>query len=841
MKAYIDYMNTISAPSTASIMGNLSAPSAVPVGKSLGVPGSKLTTFLCAGIVGCLVIVALIIPMFFMAPEPPVSDNGGYAIIDPQPPGSDNGDHTIADPQPPVSENANDAISESELRDVPTIGVVMGGGETSLSLSLTVRVTFLGNGGVPIAQVVTVPVGTSFDEILTQVEAPLQEGFHFTGWSLDATDMVQPDGAVRRDTRLFAHWARVPAPQVEVTLLGNGGTPAIQSVAVPVGTAFDEIFAQANIPVRDGFDFIGWSLHPASKIYPGAVVMEDTILFAHWAHVPVRQVQVTLFGNGGAPAAQIVIVPVGTSLGEIFAQVDIPVRDGFAFVGWSLDATNMVYPGSVATEDIRLFAYWLYVPTPQVEVTLLGNGGVPVAQIVMVPVGTSLDEIFAQADAPVRDGFHFVAWSLHPADKIHPNAVVEEDTRLFAHWMQIPISWVEVTLLGNGGTPVTQGVAAPVGTSFEEIFEQVDTPARDGFAFVGWSLDAANMVYPGSVAAEDITLFAYWMHVPAPQVEVTFLGNGGIPVAQIVLVESGTSFEKIFEQVYIPTQIGFDFAAWSLHPTSKIHPGEVAAEDTRLFAYWSHVPTPWVEVTFLGNGGTPAAQIVLVEIGTPFEEIFEQVDTPARDGFDFVSWSLDTTNMVYPGSVVEENTILFAYWVQIHISWVEVTLSSVGGDPNIQFVTVPVGTSFEEVFAQAETLVRDGFAFAGWSLHPAHNVHPGAIVEEDTRLFAMWRGRDIPGTCAEPEGEGEILDEDEMLDNSANDCEREPDTQWEAEEPKEPEVCAPPREESEDPPACEPIPARPDEAKTEEPEEIEVEVKRASDVPAPPDTVCEKE
>jgi len=254
--------------------------------------------------------------------------------------------------------------------------------------------------------------------------------------------------------------------------------------------------------------------------------VSDTSLFAHWAHIPAPLVAVTLSGNGGIPATQTVMVPMGTSFEAIFAQVDIPVRNWFDFVGWSLHPADMVPPSEVIAEDTTLFAHWA-IPVPRSAVAFLGNGGTPAMQTVSVPVGTPFEAIFAQVDIPMRDGFDFVGWSLHPADMIRPSEVIAKDTTLFAHWAYISISWVEVTLSGVGGTPNIQTVFVPAGTSFEEVFAQAETPIRDRFEFAGWSLHPVNMVYPGSVVMADTRLFALWTAQSGSRISAEFQDQDG--------------------------------------------------------------------------------------------------------------------------------------------------------------------------------------------------------------------------------------------------------------------------------------------------------------------------
>lgn len=144
---------------------------------------------------------------------------------------------------------------------------------------------------------------------------------------------------------------------------GNKG--AYKTITVDVGDTVDK---PAN-PTRSGYSFAGWYTKAVGgeKFDFEEAVAEDMTLYARWNENssgggssnpdpdPETYYTVTFSSNGGSAVASQVIKE-----GLTVSVPENPVRDGFEFVGWYVDAelTETYNFEKSVTENITLYAGW---------------------------------------------------------------------------------------------------------------------------------------------------------------------------------------------------------------------------------------------------------------------------------------------------------------------------------------------------------------------------------------------------------------------------------------------------------------------------------------------------
>ena len=214
----------------------------------------------------------------------------------------------------------------------------------------------------------------TFGSTNSTVEIPERDGYTFLGYydaeNEGGTQWFDGNGALVRPwnidstTYLYAHWEAIA---ITVTLDGNYDGAISTSISVVPG----EVPANIAVPVRGGYDFIGYydaatdgiqyftNTGVATSVWSSTD--SDIVLYAHWEIITIG---VTLDGNyDGAMASQFFIVPGSTP-----ENIEIPVRDGYNFLGYystATDGTQYFTSEGVATDAwssitsaIVLYAHW---------------------------------------------------------------------------------------------------------------------------------------------------------------------------------------------------------------------------------------------------------------------------------------------------------------------------------------------------------------------------------------------------------------------------------------------------------------------------------------------------
>jgi len=211
-----------------------------------------------------------------------------------------------------------------------------------------------------------------------------------------------------------------------------------------------------------------------------------------------------------------------------FVNVPEPQLYDYIFVGW-----EDVYTGQVFShEEIRnLYVCeipWRYhlndynqpyvfraiwtPPPPEVTLTFDANGGTPATQTLTESAGIPVETL---PPSPTREGFVFAGWFNTPAitggtQFTEGSNAPDTDTTYWARWNVI------LTFDGNGGSPATQTITRPQGTSIGNPLPP--NPTRTGYIFAGWfttpNATGGSRVTGGtSVPSTPTTYWARWITI----------------------------------------------------------------------------------------------------------------------------------------------------------------------------------------------------------------------------------------------------------------------------------------------------------------------------------------
>ena len=257
---------------------------------------------------------------------------------------------------------------------------------------------------------------------------------------------------------------------------------------------------------------------------------------------------------------------------------------------------------------------------------------------------------------------------------------------------------------------------------------------RTGFHLVDWNTKAdgtgttiaANRVFHDGDTASTFALYAQW---EPNEYTVTFNTNQpGSTTPQVTPTSKTVTFASAYGELPTPTCTGYTFGGWFKEPacTNEVTANTVYDPSNpgnhSLYAKWT---ARQVDVTFNGNGGTPATQ----QQTYTFDQRYNTLPTVTKPGYSF-GWYNGTTqitadskcdqpNISWPADETQPGTLtLTAQWLPKQY---QLTLKSNGG----AFSTSPTKThtvyiTYDQPYSslsgweQLGLNNRTGYTFAGW-------------------------------------------------------------------------------------------------------------------------------
>ena len=268
----------------------------------------------------------------------------------------------------------------------------------------THKVTFdLGYDAPP--EATTPPTQTvQHRETAQQPEDPTRDGFSFTGWYDEDGSPFNFATLIVKDVNLTAHWLSNSTFMVEYEKNGGDGTAPVDSIQYADG-AGATVKDKGGLTHPKGMVFLGWATvaaNPATIYQPGDKlpiqadmdVNGDGVitLYAVWGDKPV-QTKLTYNANFGETPPEKVYYELEnnatvTILDYDNAELGLPLRPGYEFLGWSEDRnakeTDKLYKAgdqiivdeTDATAKNILYAIWKQsTVTLTVTKTVTGNFG----------------------------------------------------------------------------------------------------------------------------------------------------------------------------------------------------------------------------------------------------------------------------------------------------------------------------------------------------------------------------------------------------------------------------------------------------------------------------------
>lgn len=297
-----------------------------------------------------------------------------------------------------------------------------------------------------------------------------------------------------------------------VTFDTNGGGKVIEQ-KVKKG----EMIVKPNDPTKEGYIFIEWD-------YKGTIfdfttkVDKDIVLEAVWKQKEKgKETYIVKFDTDGGSSISNQII----NKGEMVNKPKEPTKEGYKFVNWYNKDT--IYNFSLKVyKDLVLTAKWEKVEekpeetkkpttnTPKTSekpttptkkeyvVTFDSNGGSSVRSQ-KISEGNKVTRL----NNPTREGYKFIHWTLDGVEYDF-SSPVKSDIILVAKWEKIVKNMYTIKFNSNGGSNINEQVVEE-----DSKVSKPNDPTRNGYKFVGWTLDGNEYDF-GSSVNRNITLVANW-------------------------------------------------------------------------------------------------------------------------------------------------------------------------------------------------------------------------------------------------------------------------------------------------------------------------------------------
>ncbi len=448
---------------------------------------------------------------------------------------------------------------------------------------------------------------------ITAPDAPEKEGYSFSGWGIvpatvPASDLVISgtymlntytlsfliDGEVYYTTQVpygseislpelpakegysLVGWDKVPASMPAYDL-NIDGTYSVNSYALNFKIGDEVIFSGVlpygseiiapEAPAKEGYSFSGWGMVPAVmpaydleltgsyevNIYNLSFVVDDEVVytttlaygseiiapflpevegntFSGWGEMPSTMPANDLVVKGTyAPNYYLLVFKIGEeviSTGEVAygAQISVPeapAKEGYSFSGWgavpaTMPARNLEFEGS-------------YDP---ISYSLVFKIGDEVVYEGMIPYGA---EVVAPEVAD-KEGFTFSGWGVVPSVMPAQDLVISGSYEINSY-----------AIIFKVGDEVIYSAQLPYGSEIAVP----EVPAREGYAFSGWS------GVPATMPAQDLEISGSY---------VVNTYNIVFKIGNEVIFETTLAFGSEIAIPQAPEKEGYTFTGWGVVP-----------------------------------------------------------------------------------------------------------------------------------------------------------------------------------------------------------------------------------------------------------------------------------
>jgi uncharacterized repeat protein (TIGR02543 family) len=373
---------------------------------------------------------------------------------------------------------------------------------------------------------------------VVQLTATPAVGWHFVGWSGDASGSTNPlDVTMNGDKSITATFA-IDTHTLAVATTGSG---AVAKSPNQPDYDFGTVVQLTATPAAN-WHFVNWSGDASGSANPLDVTMDaDKSITAHFG-IDMHALTVNTVGSGTVGR-----VPDQAAYDDgAVVQLTATPAVGWHFVGWSGDASGSTNPLDITMNADKTITATFAIDTHTLSVATVGSG----------TVGKSPDQptydfgTVVQLTATPATGWHFVGWSGDASGSTNPLDVTMNADKSITATFAIDTHTLTVATVGNGTVGKSPDQPA---YDFGTVVQLTASPAS-GWYFAGWSGDASGSTNPLSVTMDaDKSITATF--VQATVVVSQVYGGGG---------NSGATYTNDFIELFNRGSSAIDLTGWSV-------------------------------------------------------------------------------------------------------------------------------------------------------------------------------------------------------------------------------------------------------------------------------------
>lgn len=481
----------------------------------------------------------------------------------------------------------------------------------------------------------------------TAVTAPTKTGYRFLGWSKDGVNIVDPTVTPITGTTTYT---AMYVQQFTARFLDGSTELKAQTV---------DKSAKATAPSVASTDhkvFNGWTVNNVLVDVANYPIIRDTNFVASFTYK-----YDVLYKNGDTTVSTQLVVK------DAYSTVPAnPVKDGYKFLGWSIDGTNIVSPATYKIiANTTFVAVWVQLHT----VSFVRGDSVLDTQVI---------EHGKTATAPTVASTNyevFNGWLVGGVATTVVGYVINTDTTFVAD-----ITYKYDVKFMDGDTVVSAQIVAKGATP-----TAVTAPTKTGYRFDGWSKDGVNVVEPTETEITSNTTFTA---LYVQQFTVTFLDELYGNTLSSKAYDIGSSGTEINIPT-APIKEHFEFKHWATGIiSSKVDFSSfVVNSDTTIYAVYEQNEF----LVKLFDTKTNLIASCYVEKGNKLN-IANIPTAPAKSNMIFLGWgNSDYSNTKYSAESLSQvsitsDRIYYAYYAYIYDGTFTAdsnTLSIVNGSINV--------------------------------------------------------------------------------------------------------------------------------------------------------------
>ncbi len=557
-----------------------------------------------------------------------------------------------------------------------------------------------------------VPSATvKYENSVTLPEAT-RDGYEFKGWATpDGTNVGTAGGSYKVPTENITLKAVWEAEEHTITFIDTDG----KELGKITADTDEDITVPENLnpPVKEGYEFTGWTSAGAPATVPAKMPAEDMILTASWNKLSYA---INADANGGTfsdgEATYSAEVPYGDAL-----NVEQPTWAGHEFKGWAYadDESNTIItlPKEMPAKAISIKAVW---DTNVHNVYYDANGGVftnadgsttSFREIPDIEYGAQIPVL---EEEPTKEGYTFEGWT--PAA---PDAMPDNDFTFRAVWEKIPdpteavyeiyVSYpnpadptdiIEKLVITDSALP---GTTVAVIKDGELTFPEIKAHTYDEI-IANLDVDYIEPDYNNRPAPMTVTENGGKIVVPFELTVYTveFSPNGGMfGTSGDSVIKTGTWGQTV-EAPAQPTRQGYTFTGWN-----KDVP-ETFTEDVVISATWEIQKHNAIFIVVDENGEEVTRIPVEFEYGATITA--PAYDAPA--GYEFNGWDIPA------GTTMGETDIPFTSVLEPITYELSYEISGLPADKNVTAPATQTGLRANKEADVAKAPVVAGYTFDGW-------------------------------------------------------------------------------------------------------------------------------